>query len=288
MNTKTSAITPGEDTYPGPYERNIIRIAQEWFSAALAKAALEGAGERPSDPVQVDEDNPQLLLLCMTPRSGSTALSAALSASNALGRGGERLNRNNSTLNNLIAERNPCSLRELLDQVIVSGRTPNGLSQIKCDLPQILPFLLDRDCFRLLRNARFVYLTREDILGQAISRYRGFQAGVWHSNTEAGRSGAVAPYDYDGINKQVKFILEMMSAYERAFAVLALRPLRITFEQLSADPGEVLKRVAALMNTELPPGLSLEDGGYRRVSDSNNDDLRMKYLADSQELLGFA
>lgn len=235
----------------------------------------------------MDEDDPRLLLLCMTPRSGSTALSAALAASKRLGRGGERLNRNNA-LGSLIAAHRPGNLRQLLEIVILQGRTANGVSQIKCDLPQILTFLLDPACFRLLRNARMVYLTREDVLGQAISRFRGFQAGVWHSNTEVGRSGAEATYDFNGITDQMNVILNMMQAYERTFATLALRPLRISYEQLKVDAAEVLRRIAALMQVDLPDGLTLDDGGYRPVSDGNNKALREQYLADSHRLLGFS
>lgn len=276
------------DFYPTAYERSVLNNARKWFAEFFpaGMTPVPAAAQDKTSPLLVDEDDPRLLLICMTPRSGSSALSAALASTGQMGQGGERLSRN--ILSGIVAEHRPANLRDLLERVIVLGRTPDGLSQIKCDLLQVLPFLLDPACFRLLRNARLVYLSREDVLGQAISRYRGFKAGVWHSKTEAGYSGVDAPYDFAAISAQVNFIVNMMQGYERAFALLAMQPLRISYEQLTSDPGTVLARIAALMGVILPPGMTLEDGGYRQVSDDNNDNLRQRYLEDCRKRLGFA
>lgn len=291
---EAAAATP-RDFYPTPYERSVLNNAQKWFAGIFPKepestrrkSARKAAAPPAIPPSAVDETDPRLLLICMTPRSGSSALAAVLARSGQLGQGGERLNRNGA-LAAIAAEHKPATMRALLDHVILQGRTANGQSQIKCDLQQVLPFLLDPACFRLLRNARLVYLTREDVLAQAISRYRGFAAGIWHSNTEAGRSGAEAAYDFAGISSQVAFITNMMQGYERTFAMLAMQPLRITYEALVADPGTVLARIAALTGVNLPPGLTLQDSGFHPVSDDNNDSLRQQYLDDCHRRLGLA
>lgn len=281
------------------YEQNAMARFRDWFAAAQAAPDPAGAA-RPAPAV--DEANPRLLLLCMTPRSGSTALSAALAASRRLGLGGERLNRNTRFMTDIIAAERPETPRALLERVIAGARTPNGVAQIKCDLPQVLPFLLDPACFAILRNAALVYLTREDVLAQAISRYRGIQTGVWHAaakgqaadpGTDPGTDrgpdrGADVPFDHAAIAGQIDRIAGMMACYERLFARLGLQPLRITYEQIAADPGAVLGRIAALAGVD--PALagqaaSLDDGGFRRVSGRNNDELRDRFLAENRRHL---
>lgn len=226
----------------------------------------------------------KLLILCMTPRSGSTALSAALSDSKLLGRGGERLS--NGALKKFSAARPPTSLADLLHTVIEDSRTQNGVMQIKCDLPQLLPFLLDAECLPIIQQAQMVYLTREDILGQAISRYRGIQTGLWHSTQTAAPTGSLeVPYDFAAIKGQIDRLVQMMAAYERLFAGLNLQPIRITYEQVTQDSQAVMARIAAAMAITLPAGASLENGGHTKVATRNNDQLRARYIADCQAML---
>jgi LPS sulfotransferase NodH len=224
----------------------------------------------------------------MTPRSGSTALSAALASTRRLGRGGERLNHKNKDLNEIAATTRPRTRRELLERVIEASRTRNGVAQIKCDLPQVLPFLLDADCFRILRQAHVVYLTRRDLLGQAISRYRSSAVGVSHARTDRTATDAQAPYDFGAIHMDLDRLARMMAAYEKVFAMLDIRPLRITYEEIVAEPGRVVRDIARLVDIRISPAKipSLEAGGYRKVSGRNNDDLRARFLAEAQARLG--
>jgi LPS sulfotransferase NodH len=277
-----------------PIERGQLAESMAWFRARLVP------GGRFRSRLKPDED-PRLLLICMTPRSGSTALSGLMLATGALGRGGERLNRHSGFLSRVIAATPPRSLRHLLEMVIRSSRSANGVAQIKADLPQLLPFLADPACFDLLRRAGIVYLTRENVLAQAISRYRGIQTGVWHAaakgqadpaadpGTDRGPDrGTDVPFDHAAIAGQIDRIAGMMACYERLFARLGLQPLRITYEQIAADPGAVLGRIAALAGVD--PALagqaaSLDDGGFRRVSGRNNDELRDRFLAENRRHL---
>lgn len=257
------------------FERNMLETSAEWFEenfpAALAPPSAQHVAPRPQDG--------KLLIICMTPRSGSTALSAALSASALLGRSGERLG--SSSLMKTIEANKPSSLADLLRAVVEESRTPNGVAQIKCDLPQILPFLLDQASRPHLEKAHIVYLTREDILGQAISRYRGFQTGRWHSTQKhQGNTRDDAPYDFAAIKGQIDRLVQMMASYERIFASLNIRPMRITYEQVTRNSVTVMTRIAKAMGIALPPDISLESGGHAKIASENNDTLRERFLAD--------
>lgn len=259
------------------YESRVLAKAQERFAELLDPGAAAP---------EVDADGP-LLLLCMTPRSGSSALSAALARSKALGLGGERLsNKPNGPLQKTLAQTPCATMRQALDWVITDSRTKNGVAQIKCDFQQIYPFIADPACLDRLQGATWVYLTREDVLGQAISRYRGFKTGMWHDNKKDAATFTDAAYDYDEIRKQVAFLSDMMGAFERTFAAIGVTPLRITYEQLTEDDTGTMHRIADRMGIEIETPVSLKDSGHKKVASSNNDALRAQFLADFKAALG--
>ncbi len=266
-----------------PFEGQIMEKANAWLKETL----WVKSGQPPAPPTSEIPQSPpvgKLLILCMTPRSGSTALSAALSDSKLMGRSGERLG--NGPLKRTIEAQRPASLVELLRSVIEDSRTRNGVAQIKCDLPQLLPFLLDAACLPIIQQAQMVYLTREDILGQAISRYRGFQTGLWHSTQAAAPTGNMeVPYDFAAIKGQIDRLVQMMAAYERLFAALSLQPIRISYEQVTQNSQAVMARIAEAMQITLPEGASLENSGHTKVATRNNDQLRARYLAECQAML---
>lgn len=267
--------------YPTKFEQAILQKADAWWKEVLPA----GPGRRGADPVEPAAD-PRLILLCMTPRSGSTALSAAMASTRRLGLGGdERLNQKNKVLNQILRETMPRSRRETLERVIEASRTRNGVAQIKCDLPQILPFLLDRNCFEILRQAHVVYLTRGDLLGQAISRYRSSSTGVAHVRGAQAMAQLEVPYDFAGIAGHLERLARMMASYERTFALLGIRPLRITYEQIVADPGRIVHEIAKKVGVDIRPDriAGLDAGGHKKVSGANNANLRQQFLLDSIE-----
>lgn len=279
--------------YPTRFERAILTKADAWLKGILATAdgpspsplpesAAKAARAASRGAAKGTAPDPRLILLCMTPRSGSTALSAALASTGQLGLGGERLNRKNKTLNDIATTTHPRTKRELLERVIDASRTPNGVAQIKCDLPQVLPFLLDPDCHAILGQANYVYLTRGDLLGQAISRHRSNSAGVAHARG-GDDTDAQAPYNFAAISSHLDHLTRMMASYEKVFAMLGIRPMRLTYEQITAEPGRVVRDIARMVQVVVRVGeiSGLDAGGYRKVSGSNNDTLREQFLAEA-------
>jgi LPS sulfotransferase NodH len=261
-----------------PYERNLFgRMMEPWLTEKL------------STEIQPDEtllrDESQLIIICMTPRSGSSALSAALNESKTLGKGGERLNsKEGGALQQAMERNNPKSFAGLLDAVISEARSANGVSQIKCDLPQILPFLMNRDSFERMRHAKFVYLTREDVMDQAISRYKGFQTGYWHSTQGSAPQKGEIPFDFDGIRQQVVNITNMMAAYERIFAFFGIVPYRITYEQVVTQCGDVIRNIAGLVDVEIEADISIDSGGHTKIADERSARIKERFLTEFVEL----
>ena len=257
------------------YEASMLERAAPWFATVISGREPPGGDH--------SENAGRLLVLCMTPRSGSTALSAAMASTGVLGRGGELLNRKpGGEFERLVAGRRFPSRRALLHEVVDASRTPNGVGHIKVDLQHILPFLLDGGSLDLLKSARFVLLTRERMLSQAVSRYRGFQTGRWHAKGDEPASADTAPcdFDFDAIRKQLFFLSNMLAGYERVFATLGVRPLRLHYENVARDDGETIERIAALVGVSLDRRYGLAASGYSITATADNDVLQRRFVGD--------
>ena len=87
-------------------------------------------------------------------------------------------------------------LAEYVDAIRREQVAPNGvfaLKNLSTDLEPLLerPFVAD-----LLDSAKFVYLTRDDLVAQAISDYIAESSGVWHrdpSGELSARAAAATP-----------------------------------------------------------------------------------------------
>ncbi|MEO1200576.1 MAG: Stf0 family sulfotransferase [Pseudomonadota bacterium] len=98
----------------------------------------------------------------------------------------------------------------------------------------------------------FVYLTRRDKLDQAISFVKATQTGLWHQapdGTELERLSVPQEpvYDADEIARQIDLAIRLEAEWQAWFAGEAIDPLRITYDDLSADPyvavGRILDRL---------------------------------------------
>jgi LPS sulfotransferase NodH len=101
----------------------------------------------------------------------------------------------------------------------------------------------------LLPNLHFVYLTRDDLLGQAISWARALQTEQYRSTQPAKRP---AVYDADLIRSQLTAIVRERAQRETFFAQTGIEPLRIVYERFLEDRSSYVDRVANLMSIENP------------------------------------
>lgn len=126
-------------TYPAALLEKLHNVDSNTLETAMGHYAKLHPRGGPASKTEVPEPQEEkLLILCMTPRSGSTALSAALRATKRLGLGGEQINfKPNGLLAQTMQEHPDDSLVEILDRVIQYAEGRNGVSQIKCDYAQI-------------------------------------------------------------------------------------------------------------------------------------------------------
>ncbi|MBU1174059.1 MAG: Stf0 sulfotransferase family protein [Alphaproteobacteria bacterium] len=215
------------------------------------------------------------VILCATPRSGSTLLCDLLTATGAcgvvqsyfrrlsidnwIGRFGLTVPRGNPDFETLYFA---AALRAGTD---ASGTF--GLRLMRDNVAELMDWL-DRlfpgqagDLGRIetaFGPPRFIALRRRDSVAQAVSRLKAEQTGLWHrhadgSDRERNAAEEVSTYDAEGL---AGFIAEA-EAGERQwrdwFDEMGVTPARIDYEDLSEDPKATLARLLAALGRDPGP-----------------------------------
>lgn len=122
----------------------------------------------------------------------------------------------------------------------------------------------------------FIYLSRRDKFGQAISYVRAQQSGLWHMAANGSELERLSPlrepvYDVD----EIRNCLLAMQAYDQGwedwFEAEGIDPLRLTYEELSTDPAETLRLVLGRLglDPEIANGVT---PGVKKLADETSRD----------------
>ena len=132
----------------------------------------------------------------------------------------------------------------------------------------------------------FIYLHRDDVLAQAVSWHRAEQTNVWHQNDrEASTQPEQEPrFDFDQICELVQTIEAHNSAWRAWFASVGVRPHKVRYEDLDADPVGVACEILDFLGLKLPPG-RLVKTHHRRMADDLNAQWIDRYQAELREQL---
>lgn len=218
-------------------------------------------------------------VICYTPRSGSTHLISLLQKTNILGKPSDFFNLEYINLPVDAAQvyhttgcrdiGNACRLsavRSVEDYLrsLTRTRTPNGVFGMKADLYQA-SILMRRGLFSAPRvQWKYISLTREDVLMQGISYYRAIETGKWSSLSESVPDNC--PFDEDKIFRCMRTIVEISSKWEYAFGLFGIRPLRLTYEELEADPRGTVGRIAEFRRRAIHSRRPANNFGLRQAA----------------------
>jgi trehalose 2-sulfotransferase len=232
------------------------RFIESRLGEIFGPAALDPEGELTLDDLL---GRKRACLLCMVPRSGSTYLGTLMRSTGQLGLAAEFLNLEDvppsaqdlfrsiagcDPIRGLVKRHRLDSLSGFLRHLIEHFSSPEGVFSIKGDFYQFLPLIRSGLIRKGLGKVTFVYLTREDVLAQAISAFRAIRSGAWSSlHTPRG----VAEFDAEGILEQLGSILEMMRHWELLFSLLAIQPIRLTYEQITTQPAASVRALASAL-----------------------------------------
>ncbi len=185
--------------------------------------------------------------ICTQPRSGSNLLCQLLSSTERLGYPLEYFNGPGRRALGLPDFPDAPELQ--IEAIFRLGATPNGVYAVKLFANQFAAFSRRLRWTDLLPNLHFVYLVRDDLLGQAISWARALQTEQYRSTQPANQ---LAVYDADLIRSRLTAIVLERAQWETFFARTGIDPLRIVYERFLEDPASHVDRVANMMDVEHP------------------------------------
>jgi LPS sulfotransferase NodH len=250
--------------------------------------------------------------VCATPRSGSTLLCELLVASGVAGRPTEHVESLRAAGRPLepreyfagvedpeVMIRLPPSsppmphhvpIRERLEAVVRHATTPNGVFGTKvmwgymadlqerlAELPELAPLSGAQRLEALLGEVRWVHVSREDRVAQAVSMWRAVQTRAWRADDD----DACDPrYCFAGIDH----LVSQLEAHDRAwcawFAAEGLQPLRLTYDEIAADPPAALRRTLAHAGVSEPAQELSAEPPLRRQAGPQSREWAERYVAE--------
>lgn len=232
-------------------------------------------------------------MICTAPRSGSTLLCRLLAETGVAGKPASHFHEPSLAewAQRLGVEPEAAaSEREVVEVCIQAarsqGRSDNGIFGLRLQRPSFAFFFShlalvhpgassDRDRFEgVFGRTLFIHLSRTDKVEQAVSCLKAEQTGLWHvaaDGSDVERIGPPREPEYDGPALQAW--VDAMTGYDRDwnawFASEAIEPVRISYDDLSADPKGTLRRVLAALGLD-PAAAAQVSPSVRKMADDTN------------------
>jgi len=218
-------------------------------------------------------------LICAMPRSGSNLLCEVLSSLGFAGTPEEHL------WNPPHAEPEPLAVR--WPRVLQAGAGANGVFGLKLmgyqadRLERELPAVLGMPDTSLglvlaatLADPKYVYLTRQDRLRQAISLVRAVQTSQWRSMDAA----SCAPqYDAHAIAREVQSLAQDEDRWEEFFDRNRVTPYRLTYEEFTGLPPRTVAALLSYLGHDEPLEIALSQTQHRRQADDVTEEWLRRY-----------
>ena len=135
-------------------------------------------------------------------------------------------------------------------------------------------------CFGPLR---FIHLSRHDLVAQAVSRHRAEMSGIWHLGIEAGKHPPEPTYDFGRIEGYLRAAEADNAGWDIWFAANGISPLRVSYEDLSADPVAVAQGVLADLGLVAAKPMQSR---VRKMADSVSADWALRFRTEAGRRAG--
>jgi trehalose 2-sulfotransferase len=176
------------------------------------------------------------------------------------------------------------------------GTTPNGVFGAKLmwgylgDFAELLrgidgldglpvPELLER----AFPNLRYVRITRQDKVRQAVSLWRAVQTQAWRRDDggDDKRQAREPTFSFRAINYLVRLLTAHDASWDAYFLGLGHEPLSVTYEELAESHEPVVRRVLEHIGVEVPADLRVEAPRLQAQA----DDISERWVARVHEHL---
>lgn len=162
----------------------------------------------------------------------------------------------------------PDTYDRYLAWALAAGTTPNGVFGAKLmwgylgDFAQLLrgiEGMAGRPLPELLARAfpglRYIQITRENKVRQAVSLWKAVQTQAWKRETGDEGTAAIEPvFSFRAINYLVRQLTAHDASWDAYFLGLGYEPLKLTYEELAESTDAVIARVLAHLGIPAPDG----------------------------------
>lgn len=225
------------------------------------------------------------IILCATPRTGSTLLCALLAASGTGGRPDSWYRAEDRAEYEADWGVAPGDAAGFLAGAIRAGSDASGTFGLRVQAPALRPMLAELAGLfgplpdpELLHRAfgpcRFLFIRRQDDVAQAVSRLKAETTQVWHLDGTEGAPRAEPRYDAARLGLFRAEAEAGNAEWETWFAACGLAPERLTYEALAADPPGVAQALLPRLGLPAPGALSVPN---RRMADAESADWSHRY-----------
>jgi LPS sulfotransferase NodH len=208
-------------------------------------------------------------IICATPRSGSYFLCDLLRSTGVLGRPHEYFEP--AAMRRHGAPDYPDDLARQIAMARTFGCTANGVFGTK-----LFPSQIDARALQTIMagfgNPVLIFLEREDLLGQAISQTRAAQAH-WFTASPAPR------FDAALIRDHLELLVRWNAEWRLCFTRRGIVPLRVSYEQVMADPDDAVAQIARALGLEPPPPIDPARLSMKVQRDALSAEWRERFLA---------
>ncbi len=222
------------------------------------------------------------IILCTEERSGSHLLAQHMATTGLLGRPYEYFNTPGMRFE---IPDYPEPVEEQLIVALPLGTTPNGVFAVKLHawtMDRVLPYI---DLVHDLGDIHFVYLTRLDVLGQAISLELARQTNIWASNRISWANGSNPEYNKERIEGTIFELLHCRTRWEAYFSRNGIGPLRLSYERVVDEPQSIVEEVARYVGVAERPKIGTHFWHeFKRQAGSVNKEWRERYIRDKANL----
>ncbi|WP_174299389.1 Stf0 family sulfotransferase [Caulobacter sp. S45] len=198
--------------------------------------SLAGVMDRAEGPSPFRTIGTKLIVACSS-RTGSSLLCQALAPYGA--RMDEFLNPRR--LKDFMPEASTADFHEYISNLIRPVSTAFG---IKGGLHMMRTLAFFGELPEHIPEWKFVFLTREQVLSQAVSLSIAEKSGVWRQGDVEEAPLDELVYDKAAIQKNISDIRRVNATWETFFGAYGIQPLRMTYERLTSDIPASVEHIA--------------------------------------------
>jgi LPS sulfotransferase NodH len=231
------------------------------------------------------------VILCATPRTGSTLVCALFAASGHGGNPESWYRAEDRTDYARDWAVSPDDSQAYLAAVVRAGTGPDGtfglriqaatLPVLMTELGTLLPDA-DGDMARLAAAfgpCHVLRTRRRDPVAQAVSRLKAEQTGIWHHDGTESAPRRPPAYDPDLIDAYIAEARAGDETWDTWFAATGIAPVTIWYEDLALDPPAVVGKAMRDLGLLSDP-VALPAVPNRRMADAVSADFAARYRAD--------